>query len=267
LPIAVRAKEPASLSAEDALTVALAFAPIPVQWSTFSSADATVPGGMGMEWVGMFMSNQWVMNAATPSDDRNLVLVPLWLELLKAPEKLPDFALCGVLYSLMGGIMARPAVVAKLLEHDPVAALMDTLRQVSPTELVATAGHSRRPHGLALDVMKELVDVAQAGGTDLTPQLLTSGFIDTLISALSAVEEVGAEHVHGFIVIWGAVSMPTILDGEALPQIEDKLRTIPSALRYLKDSKIVHGVAFGLTAAMHATTVAGALCALFFLAV
>jgi hypothetical protein len=30
---------------------------------------------------------------ATPTDDRALVLLPLMLELLKAPEKLPEFAL------------------------------------------------------------------------------------------------------------------------------------------------------------------------------
>ena len=38
--------------------------------------------------------------------------------------------------------------------------------------------------------------------------------------------------------MWGALMTLAALDGEALPQIEDKLRAIPSTLRYLKDSKI-----------------------------
>eukprot|EP01050_Picozoa_sp_SAG11_P001850 SAG11_NODE_86_length_17300_cov_11.466717_22_plen_90_part_00 len=35
----------------------------------------------------------FLMTIATPSDDRNLSLLPLLLELLEAPEQLPEFAL------------------------------------------------------------------------------------------------------------------------------------------------------------------------------
>ena len=37
-------------------------------------------------------------------------------------------------------------------------------RRVSPRELVAAAGFSRRPHGAALFAMAMLVETAQAGG-------------------------------------------------------------------------------------------------------
>ena len=148
---------------------------------------------------------------------------------------------------------------------DAVAVLMVILHQASPTELIATAGFSRRPHGYAFAAMKDLVDTAQAGGADFTTQLLTSGFIDTLMSALSAVEEVGADFVSAHVVVTGALGIPAMLDGEALPQIEDKLRAMPSALRYAKASKIVTMADFGLTAGTFATLVAGelyVLCAL-----
>ena len=152
---------------------------------------------------GMYIPANFMFNARMPSDDRNLVLCPLLVELLKAPEKLPDFALGGVLHALQQGLLGRPAVAAKLLELDAVAVLMGVLRQISPTELIATAGFSRRSHGWAFAAMRDLVESAQAGGADLSAQLLTSGFIDTLLSALSAVEEVGADDVNGLAVSWG----------------------------------------------------------------
>ena len=260
------AKEPASLSAEDALTVSFALVAISVQVSTFTGVDAPLQaaGIGGMEWADMYMPASFMINVATPSDDRNLVLCQLLLELLKAPEKLPDFVLGGVLFALDQSVRGRPAVAAKLLEHDAVVVLMAILRQASPTELIATAGCSRRPHGLALGAIMDLVDSAQASGADLTAQLLSCGFIDTLMSALITVEEVGAENVQGLVVI-AALMAIVVLDGEALPQIEDKLRTIPlSALRYLKDSKISHMADFGMTSGVFATIVAGKHLALVF---
>ena len=263
-PISVLAKEPASLSAEDALTAGWGYAAFAMQVSTSTGWGAVIEAaGIGsMEFLGMLMPAAYVVNVAASSDDRNLVLCPLLLELLTAPEKLPDFALGGVLMALEYGVAGRPAVAAKLLEHDAVAVLVDILRQASPTELIATAGFSRRPHGYAFAAMKDLVDTAQAGGADFTTQLLTSGFIDTLMSALSAVEEVGADFVSAHVVVTGALGIPAMLDGEALPQIEDKLRAMPSALRYAKASKIVTMADFGLTAGTFATLVAGELHAL-----
>jgi hypothetical protein len=266
LPFAVLAKEPASLSAEDALTVGWALAPVAVQVSTSTGPDApTQAAGIGtMELLGMWMPAHFMQNTRTPTDDRNLALCPLFMELLKAPEELPDFGLVGVLFALEQGAIARPAVATKLLELDAIAVLMAVLRQASPTELVATAGFSRRPHGFAVLTLRQLIETAQTAGADLTTLLLTSGFIDTLISALCAVEKVGADGVNGCMVAWGILAVLTVLDGEALPQIEDKLRAIPSALRYAKDSKLAHMADFGVTAGTYATIVAGESLALCF---
>jgi hypothetical protein len=253
------AKDPASLSAEDAVTVALVWAPSVVQASTSDSIDAIVrAAGIGTtEMNGMFMPAAFMFIVQTPSDERNLILCPLLVDLLKAPEKLPDFALSGVLFALQYGVIGRPAVATKLLEHDAVAVLMAVTRQASPTELVATAGFSRRPHGGMLPVMKNLIESAQAGGADLSAELLTGGLIDTIILALSAVEEVGAEDVNAMVVVYGALGILASLDGEALPQIEDKLRAIPSELRYANDNEIVCWQDFGYTSGTFATIVAG----------
>ena len=147
---------------------------------------------------------------------------------------------------------STPIVRWKRLKFPPIFLHV----KVSPSELVQSAGFSRRPHGAALAVMQALLAAAQGGGADLTTQLLSCGFIDTLMSALSAVEQVGADHVNGCAVVLGALWLLWQMDGRAMPQIEDKLRAIPSALRYVKDSNISHMLAIGATASTIASIVA-----------
>ena len=145
---AMLAKEPATLTAEDALTAGFAWAPLMVAYSTCAGMEA-VNGAAGIsfaQWMDMQLPAMFTYLGATPTDDRNLVLFPLLLELLRAPAELPDFALVGVMAALSTGLTGRPAVAAKLLGQDPVAVLMAILRQASPRELVATVGFSRRPH-------------------------------------------------------------------------------------------------------------------------
>ena len=89
------AKEPAALTPEDALTVGCAVAPVPVMWATPNALDANcrAVGISPNDFLALHMPASFLMPFATPTDDRNLALVPLLLELLKAPETLPQFAL------------------------------------------------------------------------------------------------------------------------------------------------------------------------------
>ena len=194
--IAVLAKEPASLTIEDALTVGCAHGSFMVQLSTSTGFDAvTHAAGMGtMEYFGKQMPAYFLGMPATPSDDRNLAVAPLLLELLKALEKLPDFAFCGVLCAFACVAQGRPAVGAALLDLGAIDVLVGILRQASPTDLIATAGYSRKPHGMAIAAIKEIVESGQAGGSDCTAQLLSCGCIDMVVSALSEVENVGADN-------------------------------------------------------------------------
>jgi hypothetical protein len=130
--------------------------------------------------------------------------------------------------------------------------------QVSADELLATSGFLRRPHGQALGAVKELTESALAARIDLTAELLSCGFIDTLVSALCAVEQLGAENVNGWMTVFSMMLLTT-LDGAALSQIEDKLRAIPSALRYLKDSKISHIKSVGFSAGTFGTLIGATL--------
>ena len=255
------AKEPAALTLEDALTAAMAMAPQCLHWSTSKGGDAPIQaaGVDSNEFLaGTWQPAQFMLHVSTTgaADDRNLVLVPLFLELLQEREKLSDFAMVGVFFALGQGVMSRPDVATKLLQLDAIAVLSDILREASPAELVATAGLARRPHGLALWCIKEINEAAQKTGTDLTVQLLSCGVIDIVVSTLSAVEQVGADDVSALVVIWGPLMLLTTLDGAALGQIEDKLRTIPAALRYVQQSSISNLVASGSAANVSGTIVA-----------
>jgi hypothetical protein len=284
---AIVAKEPAALTLEDAATVGLAYSPYIVQASTFRGPDGPneAAGITGMEWAGLFMPADLLNKIRTPADDRNLVLVPLLLELLKAPEKLPEFLLreypccllclltpcywcetgltvrlpglcsAGLVFAVAHSIVGRPAVAARCLEHDAITVLLDVLRQTSPAEWIATVGYARRGHGGAFHGLGILVETAQAGGSDLSAQLLSCGCIDIAVAAISAVEEVGAEHTNGFQSLMPLWLLKAVA-GEALGQIEDKVRAIPSALRYMKDSQIMLMEDFGLSAGVFGTIVA-----------
>ena len=209
-----------------------------------------------IEWVGMWMPAWFVANVATPEDDRNIALLPLLLQLLRAPDKLPAFALPGVLFVIGGGTSGRPVVASKLLKQGAFEVFMAIVREASPSEMVATSGFSRRPHGFVLFCLKELVDTCQADGADLTAQLLSSGCIDLIVSALTAVEQLGSENVNGVQVVWSILRFLTTIDGEALGQIEAKLRAVPLALRYLYESKITNMKDFGCTASTFVTILA-----------
>jgi hypothetical protein len=196
------------------------------------------------------------MNVATPEDDMHIALLPLLLQLLRAPDQLPAFALPGMLFTVGWGTSGRPAVASKLLEQGAFEVFMAIVREGSPSEMVATSGFSRRPHGLALLCLKEIVETCQVVGTDLTTQLLSSGCIDIIVLALTAVEQLGSENVNGQQVVWNILRFVTIMDGEALGQIEAKLRAVPSALRYLYESKITNVADFGMTASTFVTILA-----------
>ena len=58
-----------------------------------------------------------------------------------------------------------------------------------------------------------------------------------LVSALKAIEQVGVEEVCDATAIYGVLqAIVAINNGKCLPQIEDKLRTATSALRFCIDS-------------------------------
>ena len=257
----VLAKEPSALTAEDALIIACVSAPTAVSWSKAGIDGVNQAAGVtSMEYLGLIMPSLFLMTTSTQEDDRNMALVPLLLQLLREPDKLPDFALSGALMAVSWTELGRPAVGSKFLDHGAFDVFMEILRQASPSEMVAAAGFSRRPHGYAFFCIKELIESCQVAGIDLSAQLLSTGFVDMVVSALKAVEELGSDGVNTFNLVWSVLRLVTVLDGEAYDQIEAKLRTVPSALRYIYDNNLNHLADFGFTSRTMMTIVAANLC-------
>ena len=55
------------------------------------------------------------------------------------------------------------------------------------------------------------------------------------------------ENVNGHVVVWDILKFLTVLDGEALEQIEEKLRAVLPALRYIAENQCANMVDFGVT--------------------
>ena len=253
----VLAKEPASFTIEDALTLCLGCGALMVQWSSSEGQNpALVGSGLSLaEYVGV-MTDGGQFRLMTRSDEQMSPLCPLLMKLIKAPESLPDFAFGGVLGLLAVLPIGHPSIAAKMLELGGIDMYMDILRRVTPAELVTSAGFARRPHGTAMWAMKDLIAHGQ-NQADISSEILACGYIDTCVAALTAVEQVGAEHVNGCVVVCGAIWPLWLIDGVAMPQIEEKLRTIPiSVLRYAKENRIVHFQDMGFTSGTVATILA-----------
>ena len=155
----------------------------------------------------------------------------------------------------MWALVGRPAVSAKALEFEIVAVLMDVVRQATPSQLVTSAGFSRGGHAVALGALG-LGVVESSVLPDPSRELLACGAVDTIVSALDAMEEVGADDANGTVVSCHLLYTLKVLDGEALDQVYDKLRAASSALRYAKTHKMAHYEAVGMTSGVLATIVA-----------
>jgi hypothetical protein len=82
---------------------------------------------------------------------------------------------------------------------------------------------------------------------------VSTGYVDMLVSALKAIEQVGVEEVCDTMAIYGVLqAIVAINHGKCLDLIEDKLRTATSALRFCVDSgdQISQCVSLGLIASL-----------------
>ena len=153
----------------------------------------------------------------------------------------------GVIFATTHVLMANPAVVELMLDHhDALCTFISLARQVTPAELVTAAGFSRRPHGMILHTMKDLIETAQVGGRDLTAQLLDMGFIDVLVDCIKSVPEVGCQNCNGVVNTWGYLWTLIILSGEKMQEIEGKVREQRNAIRYMIDNNIIFAHAHGI---------------------
>ncbi len=270
----VLSKEPEALTPEDALVVAAAYGAQCVHWASPSGVSAVlrVNGMSYTEWITGHVRSAFLLAPPPdsagphqqglpwlPGDRRNMALVRLFLDMLREPAKIPEFVLVGVFFSIshasMIGHSGNPVVALMALEDGAIELLMDSLRNATASGLLAARGFARGGHE-ALQALKEIVGSAQMAGTDVTQQLLDCGFIDLLITALEETQMLGAGKTNALLVCWTALWTLLMLDGSALCQIDAKLRTLASTLRFLADSEIDFIAESGLTSGVFGTLIA-----------
>lgn len=93
-------------------------------------------------------------------------------------------------------------MVQLLHELGIVDFLVEILNRSGPLQWVScTAYLQPGSTSWAMACMKEIIDGLLASGTDVTPVLVSTGYADMLVSALKAIEHVGAEEICDFLSI------------------------------------------------------------------
>ncbi len=134
------AKEPSSLTVEDALTVAWAVSPWYAIMTGPGGLDVVVEAaGLTMDaFIGALMPHHFLvggLGGPTQSDDRNLALIPLYIDMLKTLEELPEFVLGAIIMAMVFCTQGRNAIAVQIVEHDGIAVITDLLRQITPSEV------------------------------------------------------------------------------------------------------------------------------------
>lgn len=240
-------KHPAELTLDDARVAVCSAVPF-VVWS---AAGWDKIGTSMDEFLTSLPANWFLVTGSRQSNERNLALAPLILELLQETgEGTLDDRLLGVAhYSTAMLVAGRGDVALRLLEGGLFEHLVDCLQQNSaPLDWVSTDNVcGRRYCGTALHLMKDLVESCQGSGVDLSSRLVTSGYIDTMTSALLAVEQVGSEKASCWPVVYSLWLLCGV-NGEALPEIEARIKnTLGHTLRYMIEHEVKIFSAIGWT--------------------
>ena len=133
---------------------------------------------------------------------------------------------------MMQCCLGRPAVGKRLYELEALDLAIEALQQTGPLQWVSASAFMEPGHcGMALSFIKDVVEGMMISGEDITPILVSSGYIDMLVSALKAVEQIGVDESCDTIFVYGVLqAMAQLNEGSCLPQIEDKFRKTEKAL-------------------------------------
>jgi hypothetical protein len=163
------------------------------------------------------MLSEWMPAAfllvpATPADDRNVAVAPLLVEVIRSGS-IPDGLMSTALFCVAMCTAGRPQVCLQFYNLGLLDDLIAMLQQKrEPLKWV-----SARRGGVwwAFCAVKDIVEGIQVahGGVqearvDVTTSLLKSGYIDMMLEALAAAEQVGTDEVDPWPVIYSA-SHPT----------------------------------------------------------
>eukprot|EP01043_Picozoa_sp_COSAG02_P051086 COSAG02_NODE_5334_length_4430_cov_2.102517_1_plen_616_part_00 len=255
---AVVAKDAAALTEEDAVVAIFAHGLMACQFCL--SFDDLVPYvGQSMtdwsmtDWLGPHVETAFMYDHTVP-DERNLSLVDMTWQLLTTPGKLPDAIRFGAHQLISHAQFGRPAVSRRLLDLGLLEHTVATLRQAPPMSwLTNEAACQAGFEGFLMHCVQELIDGCATDGLDLSQRLLSSGYVDCLVTALQTIEAAGRETSpetwHIVVLVFGLMrALAGGVDvGECAGAVIGKLRQSGSALRFLIDADFVLGRECGWT--------------------
>jgi hypothetical protein len=246
-----------ALDREDALTYACVHGTLSsaVGGSGGVTAANRAVGLTDLEWYTLYVRRGILGKEHLPTDEVPLKLSSLLVELLRAPEQLPPWALGGVWELLDNLILHRTVAGKRAFELGILELAVAQLRAIgSPAERL-----TKRPADVVTwltNCMRELArgqpaETAQA----ITLARASSGYFDECVAMLTAFEQHGVEHVQDTNAsgLYNAISV--IGKCTKVPGCEVKLRGVASALGFAQGHSLAFASETGTTSGGAATQI------------
>ena len=239
------------MTRDDALTVACDVIPIAVYFAQGFSAHFAAAGTDERAWFRALLDHHPLQLGHAPTDEANLRLAKLALDICRDPQGLSAEELAGAWMLVMHSVLSRPsasAVIPEMVKAGVFEVAVAHLHKSSPVEWVSW----RRADGLqASAIFTAALFVAQCELPKKTERMIDSGMADAVASLLKAYELRGKGETDEANA-WGtvnAIDSLTRLDlsaPEARPIVQ-LLEGMGSALRFALDHPLEHFEKMGLT--------------------
>lgn len=241
-----------ALDREDALCFACAHAALiaGLHGPSGCTGVARAVGISEREWLGAYMSGPLAGKTHLPTDEIPLKLAMLWMELAKAPEQLPAWALPGVWQCLVDCCMSRPAVAKAALELGLIELVVAQLQALgTQTERLSMPGAGGMMQAATTIVTRQPAETQEA----IISSWVSSGFFDECVATVAAFEQRGVEHVHKTYSQVLTVALRTLEQSTKAPGCEAKIRGVASALAFAQDNSLDYTAGLGTTTGATAT--------------
>jgi hypothetical protein len=211
----VLAKQPEDLAAGDAriMICGTAVASSLLGGGGFDLASRGA-GITSAEMLGEWMPAAFLLVPATPADDRNVAVAPLLVEVIRSGS-LPDGLMSTALFCVAMCTAGRPQVCLQFYNLgllDDLIAMLQQKREPLKWVSARRGGQPNQFADWAFCAVKDIVEGIQVAHgdvrearVDVTTSLLKSGYIDMMLEALAAAEQVGADDVEPWPVIYSAL--------------------------------------------------------------
>jgi len=180
----VAAKDPAELTRDDAMTVACDCAIHMVNWACGYTGSCARAGVEELTWWGAeFMAHNILFLTRTPTDEANLRLGHLALEICRDPQGASVEAIAGAWTVMCWGWIGRAAVITSLVEAGVLEVAAAQIRKSTAVEWTSLhCAPGRESAQLFIAIATFCLEPLP--GVDKPQVLLDTGLADAIVSTL-----------------------------------------------------------------------------------